>query len=207
MYLSRIFIDTKKYESMKVLYNMEKLHGMVECSFSGEQRRNLWRLDKLASGDCLLLLSSIPPANNHLPEQIGFNNSSWETKSYDILLSRITNGSKWHFRLTANPTMSVFKDIKTRGKVKAITITAKQREWLKKQAEKRGFLLQENQYDVIQSEWRSFKKGNRENKILAVTFEGILTVTDPELFVQTLTTGIGREKAYGMGLLTIIPNV
>ena len=40
--------------------------------------------------------------------------------------------------------------------------------------------------------------------MLAVTYEGMLTVTDAELFRQALTQGIGREKAYGMGLLTIM---
>ena len=37
----------------------------------------------------------------------------------------------------------------------------------------------------------------------AVTYEGVLTVTDTELFCKALTEGIGRGKAYGMGLLTV----
>ena len=36
---------------------------------------------------------------------------------------------------------------------------------------------------------------------------GILTVTDADTFCQTLILGIGREKAYGMGLLTVAPYV
>lgn len=39
---------------------------------------------------------------------------------------------------------------------------------------------------------------------LAVTYEGILQVTDAELFRKALTDGIGREKAYGMGMLTVV---
>jgi len=39
---------------------------------------------------------------------------------------------------------------------------------------------------------------------MAVTYEGILTVTDKERFRKTLIEGIGREKAYGMGLLTVV---
>ena len=38
-----------------------------------------------------------------------------------------------------------------------------------------------------------------------VTYEGILTVTDRSKFVETLVTGIGREKVYGHGMLTIVP--
>lgn len=40
--------------------------------------------------------------------------------------------------------------------------------------------------------------------LLSVTFEGILTVTDAVRFGNTLVEGIGRGKAFGLGLLTII---
>ena len=40
--------------------------------------------------------------------------------------------------------------------------------------------------------------------LLAVTYEGVLRVTDAALFRRTLTEGIGRGKAYGMGLLTVM---
>ena len=205
MYLSRVAIDVKKYESMKALFNQEVLHGMVESSFPGERQRNLWRLDHLSGEEYLLLLSHKPPQNNSLPEQIGYDNSTWETKLYDNLLTRTVEGSKWFFRLTANPTIAMHLEGGQRGKIKAITVIPKQREWLIKQGVKKGFLVQENQFDVVQSEWRTIKKEGKEILILAVTFEGVLRVTDAEAFCQTLTKGIGREKAYGMGLLTVVP--
>ncbi len=205
MYLSKVAIDAKKYESMKALYNLERLHGMIESSFLGERKRNLWRIDQQVGEDYLLLLSHTPPQTNTLPEQIGYKNSAWETKLYNSLLERITEGSKWYFRLTANPTMSKAMEAGKRGKVKAITILPMQREWLKKQGDRKGFLLQDKQFDVIQSEWRTIKKRGKEIQVLAVTFEGLLTVTNADVFCQTLTSGIGREKAYGMGLLTVVP--
>ena len=51
-----------------------------------------------------------------------------------------------------------------------------------------------------------FKKNREEKsrvKLLAVTYEGLLTVTDADAFRKALVNGIGREKAYGMGLLTV----
>ena len=207
MYLSRVAIDVKKYESMKALYNQEILHGMIESSFLGERQRNLWRLDHLLGEKYLLVLSNTPPQNNTLPEQIGYENSVWETKQYDSLLERITEGSRWYFRLTANPTIAEHVEGKKRGKVKAITVVHKQREWLTRTSAKKGFFVQESQFDVVQSEWRTIKKEGKEIQILAVTFEGILNVTNAEVFRQTLISGIGREKAYGMGLLTVVPYV
>ena len=35
--------------------------------------------------------------------------------------------------------------------------------------------------------------------------EGILEITDLKKFKNAMISGIGREKAYGMGLLTVIP--
>ena len=205
MYLSRVAIDVKKHESMKALSNLERLHGMVERSFTGERQRNLWRVDHLAGKDYLILLSPIPPQNDGIPKQIGYDDSVWETKSYDGLVKRIVTGSKWYFRLTTNPTRAIMTDGKKRGKVKAITIAHKQREWLKNQAERRGFILQDGQFDIIQSEWKTIKKGGKEIQILGVSFEGVLTVSDADVFCSSLVSGIGREKAYGMGLLTVVP--
>jgi CRISPR system Cascade subunit CasE len=58
---------------------------------------------------------------------------------------------------------------------------------------------------VVGSQWFSFRKKTKGERItmLSVTYEGTLKITDPELFKRALTVGIGREKAYGMGLLTI----
>jgi CRISPR system Cascade subunit CasE len=39
--------------------------------------------------------------------------------------------------------------------------------------------------------------------LYTVTYEGILEITDVELFKEVLTKGIGRGKAYGCGMLTI----
>lgn len=205
MYLSRILINTQKYETMRALYNLEIMHGIVERTFDGNRQRNLWRVDKFAGEYWLLLLSSIPPENNRAAEQIGYVNSSWETKSYETLLKKIEVDSKWRFKLIANPTISTFIDSTTRGKIKAITTTHGQREWMEKQGNNCGFSLESNQYDVVSSEWKTFKKKNREIQVIAATFEGVLTVTDKEKFKNALLSGIGREKAYGMGLLTVIP--
>ena len=45
---------------------------------------------------------------------------------------------------------------------------------------------------------------NREPTKSGVTYEGLLTVTDAAKFREALTSGIGRGKAYGLGLLTVV---
>lgn len=142
-----------------------------------------------------------------LPETASFSPTPTFAKEpkYDVLLDRIKNGSKWQFRLKANPV--VYKKIaqSKRGKPVAHITTAYQEEWLEKQAAKHGFVLEEDQWLVTESKWYRFRKGDSRQyvRILAVTYEGILTVTDAECFQLSLMQGIGRGKAYGLGMLTV----
>ena len=81
-----------------------------------------------------------------------------------------------------------------------------QKKWLFSRAEKLGFALEEDGFDVVSSKWYSFAKGeNRTAKVLlhAVAFEGTLEIRNAETFKRTLCEGVGRGKAYGCGLLTI----
>ena len=49
-------------------------------------------------------------------------------------------------------------------------------------------------------QWQHFAKhGTRPVTLLAVTYEGVLQVTDPEQFRALLCQGMGRGKAYGLG--------
>ncbi|WP_199443833.1 type I-E CRISPR-associated protein Cas6/Cse3/CasE [Umezawaea beigongshangensis] len=50
------------------------------------------------------------------------------------------------------------------------------------------------------------KKGMRHPVTMqAITFEGRLAITDPDKLRTTMLTGIGPNKAYGCGLLTLAP--
>jgi CRISPR system Cascade subunit CasE len=73
--------------------------------------------------------------------------------------------------------------------------------------EKNGFCVGEDDFLVTKSSWQRFYKGKERRKqvsILAVTYEGILKVTDEELFRKALINGLGRGKAFGMGMLTVV---
>ena len=61
-----------------------------------------------------------------------------------------------------------------------------------------------NAFDPVSRDWPVLYH-QRQVKISRVSFEGVLRVTDVNKFKDTLTHGIGREKAYGMGMLTVIP--
>lgn len=205
MILSRMELDTTKPETMMALAAPSRFHGAVEQSFPGEKRRRLWRLDNLRGRLYLLLLSEDAPDLTHAVEQFGFlyQEPMWETRSYDPFLDRVECGTRWRFRLVANPTVSRSREGE-RGRVYAHITPFYQKQWLLERSERHGFSLAEKDVQVVQSRWQRFMKGGkRQVSLLAVTYEGVLTVTDPDLMRATLTEGIGRGKAYGMGLLTL----
>ena len=189
---------------MKALASPSILHGALESSFPGERKRDLWRLDNLNGRLYMLILSEDKPDLTEFCTQFSYE-SKWETADYDKLLSGIKNGTCRRFRLTANPTVSVSKNKGERGKVYAHITTEHQREWLIKKSTANGFMLTEDSFDVVQSKWKRFyKTGSKCVTLLSVTYEGVLEITDEELFRKALMNGIGRGKAYGMGLLTVM---
>lgn len=211
MYLSRIGLEGARGDTMRLLASPHMLHGAVEQCFTGERRRNLWRIDYLANEPFLLVLSEEAPDFERLARRYGRENMSpsWEIKSYDTLLSRVQEGQVWRFRLRANPVRSSARERdqnKNRGKVFSHVTQDQQKTWLAMRGEANGFRVENESFDVVHAQWQKFRKGadrQAEVSILAVTFEGMLTVSDPNQFCATLTGGIGREKAYGCGLLTI----
>ena len=208
MYLSRIKLNTALRDTIKALAAPNLFHGAIEscekCE-KEERTRKLWRVDTLGGERYLLILSQAQLDFGKVAKQFS-GSCEYEWKNYDGLLERITDGSKWQFRLKANPTVQLYSKEKSRGKVYAHITTSHQEEWLVKQSQKYGFSLSGGEWLVTGSQWYIFKK-NREQKkdvrMISATYEGVLTVTDADLFRKALTEGIGREKAYGMGLLTV----
>ena len=206
MYLSRVLLDVQRRDTMRALASPSRFHGALDQCFPGGRPKLLWRLDRLRGQLYLLLLSETRPDLTAFCAQFSPSSTDWESKDYDALLSRIEGGGCWRFRLTANPTVSARADeTGKRGKIHAHITTAYQKQWLLDRAEKHGFRLAEDAFDVTAIRWEQFfKKDRRRVTLLSVSYEGVLEVTDPALFREVLTNGIGRAKAYGMGLLTVM---
>ncbi|MFC6295080.1 type I-E CRISPR-associated protein Cas6/Cse3/CasE [Lactiplantibacillus daoliensis] len=221
MYLSRVQIDTNNRYKTKDLTHLGAFHNWVEQSFPAEiatetQSRHLWRIDVLAEKKYLLVLSESKP-DLELLAQYGVPGTA-VTKSYAKLLDHIQVGQIMQFRLTANPTHTVTRPGEKQGRVMPHITVAQQREWLVKRAEKSGFQLVEQvpadgpeqpailAFDIVNREWPMLhRKVGRGVRLSRVTFEGLLRVEDVAEFKQTLSNGLGREKAFGMGLMTVIP--
>ncbi|MDF7682371.1 type I-E CRISPR-associated protein Cas6/Cse3/CasE [Lactobacillus sp. ESL0679] len=209
MYLSRVEIDVNNRQKIKDLTQLSAFHNWVEQSFpdeirAGKRLRHLWRLDRLSGKLYLLILSEAKPN----PERLSRYGVAITviTKNYDNFLNQIKQGEIMQFRLTANPSYRP----KDQNKVYPHVTVAQQMQWLADRAEKSGFQVKysenEQSFNIVSRDWPLLSyRGNRRVRLSRVTFEGILQVIDADLFKKTLVNGLGREKAFGMGLMTVIP--
>ena len=77
--------------------------------------------------------------------------------------------------------------------------------FLLERAEKNGFLLDDKDFIIVERDFKLLKKSKqRDIRISVVSYEGLLTVINKDLFINSLILGIGREKAYGCGMITVI---
>ncbi|QID35101.1 type I-E CRISPR-associated protein Cas6/Cse3/CasE [Streptomyces albus] len=197
--------------------------------------RVLWRVDHAPAGRAdLFIVSPQRPDLTHLVEQAGWptlDEPGWTTYAYGDFLDRLTAGDTWSFRLTANPVQHIRKpsDPNTPRKRTAHLTLRHQVRWLLERQEKAGFeILRKpagrrllpgqkddpgDEYEVIVHNKvpHQFRKGDAPRnaktdvRLVRVTYDGRLRITDPDALRRTLTCGLGKAKAYGCGLMTLAP--
>jgi CRISPR system Cascade subunit CasE len=91
----------------------------------------------------------------------------------------------------------------------AFLIHADALRWFAEQGAKQGFAAASNSpaISLYDHEIRGHESGGsgRSFRFASFVFEGQLQVTDPEKFRLALCRGVGAEKAFGFGLIQIVP--
>ncbi len=109
------------------------------------------------------------------------------------------------FRLRANPTKRLPAGTpgeKRDGKRVQLFGEEQQLAWLRRQGEQHGFMLIDCRVSSVETQC-SRKAVGPEMRHQAVTFDGLLQVTDPAAFRAALESGIGPGKGLGFGLLLV----
>lgn len=209
MYLSRVEIDSGNRRKIKELSHVGAYHNWVEQSFPEEftrheRSRKLWRVDQLRGKHYLLVISSEKP-DLKLLERYGVAGTG-EVKSYDHFLDSLKGDEKMRFRVVLNPVISVSQGIGKRGMIKPHITVEHQIKYLMDRAEKNGFSLKEEEFSVVERGYITVRKEKQPSiHLVKAVYEGILTIKDRALFRRTLIDGMGKKKAYGFGMMTVIP--
>lgn len=174
----------------------------------GHPRDFLTRLDEIDGGLRLLLLSTETPSRpDWCPE------NCWESKSVDAAFFSHTH---YRFSLVANPTRKVKSDTNPKNgkRVPVVHREDKTMEgktipglltWLARKGEQHGFQFQPEAVRTAPRSRQWFLKKGQAGLHSAIEFSGTLTVTEPELFQEAARRGIGSAKAFGFGMLCLVP--
>ena len=209
MYLSRVAIDSQNRRKIRDLTHLGAYHNWVESCFPEEyeesvRSRKLWRIDTLQGKKYLMIVSDKRPDIQNL-EHYGIPGSA-QTKSYNAFLDSIEVERLYRFRVTLNPVKSLSRGAGKRGRVVPEITAEQQMQFFESRADKLGFELVPDEYRIVERGWEPFRKqGQKMIRLSKATFEGILIVKNKDVFCHTLTEGIGKKKAYGFGLMTVIP--
>jgi len=183
------------------------------------ERDFLFRKESQRSLPVFFTVSRTPPVRNSGILQL-------DTKPYE---PKVRLGNRFAFSLRANPVVTRWvgdnekhharHDVVMDAKQKLEAANVPKNEWpttpeiaqsagfawLASKAERAGFGVEQSLVRVEgyrQHQWRKSKNGN-PIRLSTVDFTGILTVTDPNLFLSALFGGIGPAKGFGCGLLLI----
>lgn len=222
MFLHRIHLDPRCREARRDLADPYQLHATLCRAFSENNKKCsnefLWRLEPETdrAGRPRILLQSRAHADW---QRVGVNGWLSDVGPPIDLMDRLKldflrAGQRFRFRLRANP--SVTRSGKRLGLLK----TEQQELWIARKGALHGFSLPQLpsfdsststsvRIDVRISQermLRGIQHGGNGISLYSVLYDGILTVTDPDVFRNTLQIGIGHGKVLGLGLLSVVPN-
>jgi len=169
------------------------IHRVIYDLFSGAARDFLFA-DKGGDGNARLILilserAPNVPVHGEITLPKGVPDSFLEHARYG-------------FEITLNPT----KRDKHSGKLVAIRGSENLHQWLLQKAPSLGFEIDADSLEVRCAGVQTFRRD--DGTVVThntATFVGKLSVTDRSKFQLSFQKGIGRAKAFGFGLLQIVP--
>lgn len=195
LYLARLKIAQNRIANLW-LSNPYRIHQRLMMAYPSETRL-LFRVED-SEPATILVQSHVVPDWDKAFSEFHVLEASPEYKSFDLNLQP---GVQLRFRLLANPVVT------RNGKRFGLLREEDQRAWLERKLKEAGatmlgYLVKPGR--MVKSTKGASKDGAMQSH-LAVWFEGILLVKDPEKLVEAVANGIGHAKGYGFGLLSLAP--
>ncbi|MFI8963080.1 type I-E CRISPR-associated protein Cas6/Cse3/CasE [Streptomyces sp. NPDC053493] len=167
----------------------------------------LHRTDDTPTGPHLLMQSNQEPDPAQLPAGYG----TAVTRSLDPLLAALRPGLTIRYRCAASAVRKPGATTRAAYNLPAVvplTGTAAE-EWWMRQADTAGLkllTLHSQPLDTARGLRGTRSSGSKQHIRHARTrFDGTATIIDPDQLRAKITSGIGRGKAYGCGMLSIAP--
>lgn len=191
-YLTKLFLDAAALRKGNIRDDYS-IHRLVYSLFPLEQERSRFLYaDKgsVRGGRLLLVLSEKEP---NVPEYV--------PSATTIISENFFCFSDYRFEIDLNPV----KKEKESGKRRAVTGQLDLLNWFIAHSEKWGFQADARSLEVSIKPVRQFSKDGTVCTFNHAFFRGRLHVTDQEKFRESFFAGLGHGKAFGFGLLQLLP--
>lgn len=215
LYLSRICLNPLHAPSIKLAASPEALHsklyGLVPHLPASEGRPLLFRVDSTDRGPIVLLQTFSAPDWDLLELAPRALLDPPATKVYS---PSFFVGQRLSFRLLTRPSIRKAGDfgVRENGKRRPgprldCREDEERLEWLRWKAGDNGFSVESVGLSIVSFPAIKLRKAASETGgcFNAVQFDGILVVTNPDKLRDAVRNGIGQQKAYGFGLLSLAP--
>lgn len=124
-----------------------------------------------------------------------------DTKDLNPIIDSFKEGMKLKFDLLCTPYKVVRVD-SPKGKIRCISDRDEKIQWLKDKEPYNGFKVL--YCDVIScNETLENIGGTSKGRLYLTKLQGVLEITDVEKFKDFYASGVGRQRAYGAGMLMI----
>lgn len=208
MFLSKITLDARHPQARKDLSSAYEMHRTLSRVFAPDDTappaRFLWRQEQVRSWEQsqvdVLVQATVPGHWAALQQWPGYL-VQLQTDKAVSLSGLVRQGAQYRFRLRANPTVT------RAGKRYGLRAEADQHAWLSRQGQRLGFEVLtcvRSGNDTLSA--RQPRSGGVIT-VQAVTFDGVLHVTDDAALRSAVEAGIGHAKSLGLGLLSLAPLV
>ena len=167
----------------------------------------LFRIDAFPNARAMIVVqSAAEPDWNYAFHNAGYLLAAApEVKAFE---PRFAEGQQFRFRLAANPTPRLRRnspDAREESVGKRVPVARTSISAGSPEGESAGFFHQRCiHYPSVKLRLYEQEEG-RGNVSCCVLFEGVLQVTDSDAFGKASTQGIGSGKAFGFGLLSLVP--
>lgn len=200
IYLSRLWLNPRSTQAQAELHDPYQLHRTISKAFGSDdgayaEARCLFRVEA-ASDDRrvpVLVQSRLAPDWTRLTVTDRYLLTTPEVKACDIAFQV---GQRLAFRMRANPT------VKRAGKRYGLYQEPEQLHWLARKGEQHGFTVCSSSMEMDRKVTAHITHA-QSAELLAVTFDGLLQVTDPDALLCAIEGGIGSGKGLGFGLLSL----
>lgn len=199
MFLSKLELNIRCPRVREELSDVYEMHRTIMRAFPDGTEgpgRTLFRIESKEAFVTMLVQSTKEPDWSRLNTPDDYFIRPPQSKAFD---PTFYEGQQLIFRLMANPT------VKRDGKRWGLVREEEQRQWMERKASQGGFSITSLRvvpHNVVEGEKKADKTGLM---FTSITYDGTLSITDPERFRDTLEDGVGSGKGFGFGLLSVAP--